>query len=213
MLPANSQNQPDYAFMEDYMRQKEKQLLEKFEIKLSNFQKVALLSEKEWKQFELQNLFEIYTGGDLIISRITKGNIPIISHSKINNGIAGWTEPIKGQILFNPNETISLADRGNFYAFTQNTDFYIGTRVKALKVKFPKANKSVLQFICTQINQQEAKFSYGNNATGGIGKLKILLPINEYMQPDYEYMKNYIKQLEYEKLKRYLEYKNLHRTN
>lgn len=154
----------------------------------------------------IEELFEIFTGGDLILSRIDKGDTPIISHSMINNGIAGWTKPIPNQILFNCNTTISLADRGNFCAFTQNTDFYIGTRVKALKAIFENVNKYVLQFFCVLINKQSVKFSYGNNATGGLNKLKILLPITENGEPDYAYMENYMKDLEYKKLKKYLAY-------
>jgi len=161
------------------------------------------LANKEWKPFVLDDLFKIFTGGDLIISRIQKGEIPIISHSKENNGIADWTIPIDKQILFNANNTISLADRGNFYAFTQQLNFYIGTRVKALKAKFLNPNKFLLQFICTQINKQSVKFSYGNNATGGIGKLKILLPVNSKGEPDYAFMENYMKQKEVELLKQY----------
>jgi hypothetical protein len=148
-------------------------------------------------------LFDIYTGGDLIISRTQKGEIPIISHSMANNGIAEWTVPIKGQNLFNASNTISLADRGNFHAFTQTTDFYIGTRVKALKAKFLNPNKFILLFICTMINKQAVKFSYGNNATGGIGKLKILLPINSEGEPDYAFMEDYMRQKEKELLKQY----------
>ena len=161
------------------------------------------LTNREWEPFVLDDLFEIFTGGDLIISRIQKGEIPIISHSKENNGIADWTISIDKQILFNANDTISLADRGNFYAFTQQLNFYIGTRVKALKAKFLNPNKFLLQFICTQINKQSVKFSYGNNATGGIGKLKILLPITSKGEPDYAFMENYMREKETELLKQY----------
>jgi hypothetical protein len=161
------------------------------------------LANKEWEAFELHRLFVPYTGGDLIIYRIQKGEIPIISHSISNNGIAEWSAPISGQTLFIATETISLADRGNFYAFTQIIDFYIGTRVKALKAKFANPNNYILQFICTLINKQSDKFSYGNNATGGIGQLKILLPIESKNTPDYAFMENYMKQKETELLKRY----------
>ena len=207
LLPINSKGEPDYAFMENYMRQKETELLKQYKKQVSEFESVIPLSEVEWKDFELSNLFEIFTGGDLILSRIQKGEIPIISHSISNNGLAEWTAPINGQKLFNAIETISLADRGNFYAFTQKIDFYIGTRVKALQAKFPNPNSFILQFICALINKQSYKFSYGNNATDGIGKLKILLPINLKGEPDFLYMENYMKALENEKTTQYLEYK------
>jgi hypothetical protein len=164
------------------------------------------LQNIQWSEFELEELFNIYTGGDLIISRITKGNIPIISHSILNNGVADWTSPITGQKLFDSSKTISLADRGNFYAYTQKVDFYIGTRVKALEAKFENCNKDLLQFICPLINKQSVKFSYGNNATGGIDKLKILLPIDSKKQPDFGFMRNYIRLTEQKKNKEYQDY-------
>lgn len=164
------------------------------------------LQNIQWREFELEELFNIYTGGDLIISRITKGNIPIISHSILNNGVADWTSPITGQKLFDSSKTISLADRGNFYAYTQKVDFYIGTRVKALEAKFENCDKDLLQFICPLINKQSVKFSYGNNATGGIDKLKILLPIDSKMHPDFGFMRNYIKLTEQKKNKEYQDY-------
>jgi hypothetical protein len=40
-----------------------------------------------------------------------------------------------------------------------------------------------------------------------IKREKILLPINDKKEPDFEYMENYIKQLEYKKLNEYLKQK------
>lgn len=164
------------------------------------------LKNVQWGEFEIGNLFYTYTGGDLIISRITKGNIPIISHSMFNNGVAEWTSPISGQKLFDYTKTISLADRGNFYAFTQKIDFYIGTRVKALEAKFSYCNKEILQFICPLINKQSVKFSYGNNATSGIEKLKILIPIKKNGKPDFAFMEQYIQHKEQEKIEKFQNY-------
>ena len=159
-----------------------------------------------WDEIEIGSLFNTYTGGDLIISRITKGNIPIISHSVFNNGVADWTSPIIGQKLFDCTKTISLADRGNFYAFTQKINFYIGTRVKALEAKFDDCSKEILQFICPLINKQSVKFSYGNNATGGIEKLKILIPIKKDGTPDFSYMERFSINKEQKRIEKYRSY-------
>ena len=43
--------------------------------------------------------------------------------------------------------------------------------------------------------------------TGRIKRQKILLPINSKNEPDYEYMENYIEQLEFKLLTKYLEKK------
>ena len=166
------------------------------------------LKDREWGTIKLDNLFQIHTGGDLIISRIEKGNIPIISHSKINNGVAEYTNHIKGRKLFDSSKSISLADRGNFCAYVQKTDFYIGTRVKALVAKFKEANREILAFICTLINSQSIRFSYGNNATDYTGKITILIPLIKRNEPDWRFMENYIKEREQIQLVEYIAHAN-----
>lgn len=210
MLPANKKGEPDFEFMEAFMKQKEQEKFQEYNdyisqrIKdLKDFKTVELIEEKEWDVFELGNLFNIYTGGDLIISKIQKGHIAVISHSIENNGIAIYSKEIENRKLFDYKNTLSLADRGNFYAFTQLQNFYIGTRVKALEAKF-RTNPFILKYLSATINKQSIRFSYGNNATSGTDKIRIMLPINNQNEPDYDYMENYMKQLEYNKLNEYL---------
>lgn len=213
LLPINSKGDLDYFFMEQYMLQieTEKRLkyykyIQKRLEQVKDFKEVVALNEKEWVDFNLEYFFNIYTGGDLIIQNVKLGDFPVISHSKEKNGVAVYSSPIIGKKLYDSNKTISLADRGNFWATTQPIDFYIGTRVKALEFK-SLTNKFILRFFSLMINKQESRFSYGNNATGKTNKIKILLPINEKGSPDYDYMVNYIKKMEYEKLTKYLKIK------
>ena len=162
------------------------------------------INSKIWKKYEIGFLFNSYTGGDLILSEIIEGDIPVITHSAVNNSVGAYSNIIQGQRLFNHNNTISLADRGTFFATIQNQDFYIGTRVKALEAKF-QCNPYILIFIASVINNESYRFNYGRNCTGGLDKLKILLPsiksnsnfsINGYC-PDWDFMENYIKSLPY----------------
>jgi len=172
--------------------------------------KPLTLSECKWSYFIIGNLFDSYTGTDLIISTIKgNGDIPIISHKAIDNGIATYTSTIPNRKLFNYKKTISLADRGNFKAFVQKQNFYIGTRVKALEAK-EKFSYYALLFIANSINKQSVKFSYGYNACDNIDKLKIMLPVNTKGEPDYRFMEDYIKEHE-EKLKN--QYKDYIKSN
>ena len=166
-----------------------------------------LLIDREWKDFKLNDLFLIYTGEDLIINRVKNGNIPIISHKAINNGIACWSELIPKRKMFSYRKTISLADRGNFKAYVQKCDFYIGTRVKALEIK-SNVSLNVLFFIANQIDKQSFKFSYGYNATDNVGNISIMLPINESGNPDYDFMDIYIRNIVENKKKEYNSYIN-----
>lgn len=162
-----------------------------------------------WNVVPLGKLFTIYTGGDMIISRLKDGDYPLISHSLLDNGVAKYIEKQDDCKLYNHETTISLADRGNFGALVQKQDFYIGTRVKALEFKseYEKyISKEILLFISTAINKQSVKFSYGNNCTGGAEDLKILLPMTDKDNIDFDYMKAFINNISQRSQEKYVDY-------
>lgn len=170
------------------------------------------LNTEKWKYFKISDLFEDFTGGDLIIDEIEDGNIPIASNSVENNNIKSHSAVILNRRLFDHTISISIADRGKFWAFIQPKDFYIGTRVKALVSKYPKITIYQLAFITTVINQESFKFCYGRNCCKNLPNMIIRLPIqykkddipfidekriysdNGYI-PDWNFMENYIKSL------------------
>ena len=206
LLPIDDNGQPDYAFMEQYIREREQQLIQKYIAYIGqNIQTgggCLPLDKKDWKGFRIDKLFDIFTGGDMIIARLKDGHIPLISHSLTENGVAKY-------IKYQHN---SLADRGNFGGLVQIQDFYIGTRVKALKIKeeFEAfVDENCLMFICTSINAQAEKFNYGNNCTNKTGSLMIMLPVANEDQPDWKYMSSFAKthlgHLKLEYLKRKVE--------
>jgi hypothetical protein len=64
--------------------------------------------------------------------------------------------------------------------------------------------------ILLSIKKEDARLFYAYSFTINstiIKRQKIMLPINDNHEQDYDYMENYIKQLELNKLKKYLEYK------
>jgi len=66
----------------------------------------------------------------------------------------------------------------------------------------------VYLFISTLTNRFKNKYSFNREINDQrIRREKIMLPMNEKSKPDYEYMENYIKKLEYQKLEKYLKYK------
>ena len=99
------------------------------------------MASVEWGEYRIDDLFNIYTGRDVIIGKTSPGEIPLISHQNTENGVTRRIEHISNRRIFHYEETISLADRGVFYATTQNEDFHIGTRVKALVFKDGKKRR------------------------------------------------------------------------
>ena len=168
---------------------------------------LAKLDISGWQEFRIGDLFEIYTGRDVIISKAKDGDIPLISHQNTNNGVVKYIEKLDDRILFNHKITISLADRGVFCAFSQNQDFHIGTRVKALVFKNQNITKEIRLFFVVAINILKIKFTeYSKNATDKLPDLFIRLPIDSKGQPDFAFMENFIKNIEQEHSHKLLKY-------
>ncbi|GAA8825229.1 restriction endonuclease subunit S [Helicobacter pylori] len=149
-----------------------------------------------WQSFKLGDLFEIYTGRDIIIGQTQQGDIPLVSHQHENNGIAKTIKEIHNRTIFNHKQTIALADRGVFLATTQNKDFHIGTRVKALVFKNGEQDKKTRLFFTTCINKNQIMFlDYSSNATNKLPNLTISLPTNQHGEIDFHFMHTFINAL------------------
>lgn len=154
------------------------------------------MNTQNWSAFTLGELFDIYTGKDLIYSSLTYGEYPVIGHKAENNGITAYTKELDGYTLYDNTSTISLGDRGNFFAAVQSRPFYIGTRVKALTAKF-RSNTHILLFIATLINKESFRFSYGRNSCDRTDNITIKLPsinIKGKLFPDLDYIEKLTKE-------------------
>ncbi len=161
------------------------------------------------KSFLIGDLFYIHTGRDIIIGDTKAGTIPLVSHQNTENGIVKRISPLSNRKLFNHKNTISLADRGMFWATVQQEDFYIGTRVKALTLKNGEKSTETLMYIAASINRLQTIFDeYLVNATDKLPTLKIMLPVNnDTGEIAWSYMHERIAELEHERiaeLERYL---------
>ncbi|WP_258220146.1 restriction endonuclease subunit S [Helicobacter pylori] len=141
-------------------------------------------------------MFEIYTGRDIIIGQTQQGDIPLVSHQHENNGITKTIKEIHNRTIFNHKQTIALADRGVFLATTQNKDFHIGTRVKALVFKNGERDKKTRLFFTTCINKNQIMFlDYSSNATNKLPNLTISLPTTQHGKIDFHFMRIFINAL------------------
>ncbi|GHQ66138.1 type I restriction modification protein [Helicobacter pylori] len=149
-----------------------------------------------WQSFRLGDLFEIYTGRDIIIGQTQQGDIPLVSHQHENNGITKTIKEIHNRTIFNHKQTIALADRGVFLATTQSKDFHIGTRVKALVFKNGEQDKKTRLFFTTCINKNQIMFlDYSSNATNKLPNLTISLPTTKNGEIDFHFMRTFINAL------------------
>ena len=145
------------------------------------------------KSFKIGEIFNDSTGRDIIIRDTKDGNIPLISHQHDDNGISKYIAPISGRRIFNYKDTLSLADRGVFLATTQDRNFHIGTRVKALTFKDGEKSESIRLFFVAAINKLQVLFSeYLTNATDSLPSLNIFLPVTADGTIDFAFMNTYI---------------------
>lgn len=211
LLPINSAGEPDYAFMEQFMCQKEQGKIAEFQKyiakrieKLKNFTEVEPLNQKEWREFFIEDIFNIKAGKRLTKADMKEGDMPFIGASDSNNGITNF--------VANKNSSLDSNVLGVNYNGSVVENFYhpykaiFSDDVKRLELKKMEGNQFIYLFIKTIILKQKLKFQYAykfNEAR--MRRQKLLLPINENGNPDFDYMENYVKKMEYEKLRKYIE--------
>ena len=208
-LPVTKSGDIDYAYMETRIQEMEESRIQEMEAYLivSGFEDcklteeeteaLSMLSCKRFCLFSIDSLFDIYTGRDIIIGRMKHGDIPLISHQHDNNGISKCIKKIDNRRLFDYSTTLSLADRGIFYATTQIQNFHIGTRVKALTFKNGAHKEELRLFFVTSINKLQVLFTdYLVNATDKLPSLEISLPVTPSGEIDYHFMETYIRAIE-----------------
>lgn len=214
-LPITQSGEIDFVYIESLIREMEESRIREMEayLKVSGFENCELTEEekyavdmltcKKFRCFNIGSLFNISTGRDIIISRVNDGVVPLISHQHDNNGISKRIKQLDYRTLFNHSNTLSLADRGVFYATTQIENFHIGTRVKALTFRDGEHKEEVRLFFVTSINKLQTLFTdYLVNATDKLPFLKIHLPVTPTGEIDYHFMETYIRALEKQTIQR-----------
>lgn len=209
LLPVNSTGKPDYIFMANYMRQKEKQLLSQYKTKANTFKNVVPLTPQKWKEFKLTDIFDFEKGDQNNMASIKAGSIPLVSAKKSDNGYKGFALQSKKMYSGNSLTLNNDGDGGAGISYYQPSNYLLDSHVTAL---YPKnnLNKYALLYISRSITAQRDKFGHGYSINNQRLKVfKLMLPINKKGEPDYLYMENYMKALENEKLKQYLNFKKL----
>ena len=199
--------------MESYMRQKEKQLLEQYKIRIDKIKSVVPLSQKEWKEFKLIDFFDFVKGDQNNMASIKAGSIPLVSAKKSDNGYKDFAQQSKKLYRGNSLSLNNDGDGGAGISFYQPIDYLLDSHVTALYPK-SKLNKFALLYISRAITAQRNKFGHGYSINNQRLKVfKLMLPTNDKGEPDFVYMENYMKALENDKLKQYLDYKKLNTTS
>lgn len=121
MLPVNSKGEPDYKFMEEYIKEREAKLKNQYKgyIKsnVNNFKEIKL--NKVWKEFFISEIFEkIQRGKRLIKKHQKEGNMPYVSSIALNNGVDNFIGNEIGVRKYD--NCLSLANSGSVGACFMN---------------------------------------------------------------------------------------------
>lgn len=209
MLPVDEHGGPDYSFMEQYIKERERQLIQKYKNFIGeNIQSGGVLTDLKsvkWKVFYINEIFSISAGKRLTKADMDNGQIPFIGATDSNNGITNW--------IATPNSSFDKNVLGVNYNGSVVENFYhpygciFSDDVKRLHLREHADNKYILLFFKTVILQQKVKYTYGYKFNGQrMERQKILLPVNEEGRPDYEFMEQYGKQIMLQKYQQYLNY-------
>lgn len=212
LLPVNSDGLPDWRFMEDFMKQIERDkiaaVLSYYNNSLNNNSLRGgvehwMPSKNRWAAFAIQDICEIHSGVRLTKQDMQEGKIPFVGASDSNNGITAF--------IANKNASLDKDVLGVNYNGSVVENFYhpyeclFSDDVKRLKIKSKQAGKYAYLFLKTMILKQKSKYQYGYkfNATR-MTKQKILLPVNADNQPDWTNIERFMQRIELEKIVCYL---------
>ena len=216
LLPISDDGQPDYAFMEEFIKEREavkrKQYLDYCQEQLKIFGGYSLipLADKHWKSFFIGEIFDYFVPGKSKgLNHLTEDVVSgksYIGATNRNNGVLSFVQEDK-----------KLIQKGNAIGFIKNGNGSAGyaiykyeSFISTSDVIFAYANwlnKYIGLFIITCSDMSQEKYSHGYKWTKErLLKSGIMLPVNEYGLPDYEYMEKYSKNLLCEKIQRYIKY-------
>lgn len=204
MLPTAKNGFPDWLFMEEYMRLKERQVLKSTIDKLC---KQLINNEllgggkslhSNWKEFVFGEEFSIEsTQSGIDKNKLLKeqGNIPYITRTDVTNGIDMFI--CEQSSKYNVDEgnviTIGLDTQTVFY---QPTSFYTGQNIQV--IRHPKLDRYNAQFLIVAIKKLVNKFSWGSYGATltRLRKSKIYLPVDSNGNIDFQFMSSFMRQIE-----------------
>ena len=210
LLPMKCDKKPNYKFMEDYIKQEQKDIAQKvisyYEQKMieTSFALVGL-GDVEWKEFNFNDVFrKIQRGKRLKKDDHIEGDVPYISSTSLNNGLDQFIGNEDKVRKFKNN--ITLANSGSVGScFYHEYEYIASDHVTSLTLD--KADKYIYLFMATMIKRLEEKYSFNREINDKrIRKEKFILPADKNGNPHWDYMSKFMQKLEAENLEKVLEY-------
>lgn len=197
LLPVDENHQPDFSYMETYMKNQEIAVsasLTKLQ-SAKRFAKSKGVEVEKWKTYKIKDIFPKIVKPTVYHTREVKENpdgIPYVVRSKFNNGIKYNVERPVGNV--NPARVISFgAENATF--FYQKTEWVSGRDMYYLDTR--GIDEYACLFITSCLQPIAEKYSYNYGMFPNLLKEEIVkLPADVNGEPDYEYMEKYMRKVE-----------------
>lgn len=203
ILPVDKQNEPDYKFMENYIKEKYVNLKSKIKEKQKHeIYDLRELEEVKWNIYELDEIFDFKQGKSKGLNHLKiGGNVPYLGAKYTNNGVLNFVE-----------KKDDLISEGNCISFIRNGEGSMGYSIYKKEKHIatsditngynPNLNLYVGNFISTVSNLARGKYNFGyKRSLTRLRKEKIKLPTIS-SELDYDFMEQYMKRKENEVLDR-----------
>ncbi len=172
------------------------------------------LDINKWKNFKYSDIFKIINGyyNRKPIDTGLYSDVPFIGATENNNGITSFASKDEiratkkdgefdesysiGEKIYSPN-CITVSNNGSVgNAFYQIRPFTCSHDINILYLKDRELNPYIAIFLCCIIELEKYRWNYGRKwRPMRMPKSIIKLPVDEYNNPDWKYMEEYIKSL------------------
>ena len=214
VLPVDSQGQPNWQFMEDYIKQEQNQQAQKiidyYERKLVELAgDVVGLDKVEWKTFKLGDIFDLVTKSSKGLNHLEKNTSDGISYvgaTNRNNGVLDFVKR-KENLIYSGNAIAFIRNgEGSMgYSVYKKEDFIASQDITVGYNQY--LNEYNAKFITTIADQVRGKYNFGYKRNQErLKRETLVLPSDEKGNPNFQYMSDFVKKLELDKVQEVLEY-------
>ena len=195
-LPATSDGQPDWDYMESYM----KAVMEESEKSLENLRKAEgtkhLIAVSGWGTFRVGDLFDVSRPSSRSSQNYDEGDMPFVASGNFNNGVTAYLQP-KDDNDYDEGSCITVSAVDG-YAFYQKDKFLGrgGAGSSIMMLRNDNLNELNGKYICTLIRKACSNWEYSNiDNKDKLADIIIWLPITSTGEPDWQYMEDYMRRI------------------
>lgn len=196
LLPATADGEPDWAYMEAYMRQvMDREAMFAEHLASLTAEAVAdghVVDTSAWKAFRVGELFDIQKGKRLTKADMVDGNYPFVGASAVSNGVTAF---VGNDAYLHDGHCLTVCYNGSVgETFLQKEPFWASDDVNVLRPFDESVSDFALMFVAPCIRSLRRNYGYTNKWTSAkMAEDVIFLPATPDGAPDWAYMERYMR--------------------